>query len=54
MFTGGAKRANALLDWATVSTKMPWGPVILLGGGYALADGMQVSRLMEISKQASK
>jgi len=53
MFTGGAKSAKALLDWGTVSTKMPWGPVILLGGGYALADGMQVSMLMLVSKQVS-
>ena len=43
LFTGHAKRVKALLDWETVSTKLPWGPVFLLGGGYALAKGFHVS-----------
>jgi len=37
----------ALLDWKTVSTKLPWGPVIIIGGGYALAEGCNV-RLIKL------
>ncbi|XP_025031925.1 solute carrier family 13 member 2 isoform X2 [Python bivittatus] len=35
----------ALLDWATVNRQMPWNIVILLGGGFALAKGSEVSGL---------
>jgi len=42
MVTGHARRAEALLDWETVSTKLPWGPVFVLGGGYVLADAFEV------------
>ncbi|XP_063151231.1 solute carrier family 13 member 2 isoform X2 [Candoia aspera] len=35
----------ALLDWATVNRHMPWNIVILLGGGFALAKGSEVSGL---------
>ena len=28
----------ALLSWKIVTTKMPWGVVILIGGGFALAE----------------
>jgi len=41
--TGRARRAAALLDWETVCTKLPWGPLFVLGGGYALADAFEVS-----------
>jgi len=34
-----------LLDWETVSTKLPWGPVFILGGGYALADAFEVCNI---------
>ncbi|XP_066295580.1 solute carrier family 13 member 2-like [Branchiostoma lanceolatum] len=37
--------APPILDWSTVSEKMSWGLVFLLGGGYALADGIKVSGL---------
>ncbi|XP_074870138.1 solute carrier family 13 member 2 [Carettochelys insculpta] len=35
----------ALLDWKTVTEKMPWNIVILLGGGFALAKGSEESGL---------
>ncbi|XP_053560566.1 solute carrier family 13 member 2 [Bombina bombina] len=34
-----------ILDWKTVNQKMPWSIVILLGGGFALAKGSEVSGL---------
>lgn len=35
----------ALLNWKTVHEKMPWGIVLLLGGGFALAKGSEESGL---------
>ncbi|XP_078599119.1 Na(+)/citrate cotransporter-like isoform X4 [Branchiostoma floridae x Branchiostoma japonicum] len=43
--TRPAEPAPPILDWATVHQKMPWSVVILLGGGFALADGVKVSGL---------
>lgn len=37
--------AECLLDWKTVNRQMPWGVIILLGGGFALADACKVSGL---------
>ncbi len=34
--------APGLLDWSTVHDKLSWGVVIVLGGGFALADATQV------------
>uniref|UniRef100_F7CTB2 Solute carrier family 13 member 2 n=1 Tax=Ornithorhynchus anatinus TaxID=9258 RepID=F7CTB2_ORNAN len=36
---------QALLNWKTVNEKMPWNIVFLLGGGFALAKGSEVSGL---------
>eukprot|EP00118_Oscarella_pearsei_P028984 m.3397 g.3397 ORF g.3397 m.3397 type:complete len:608 (+) comp9346_c0_seq1:1-1824(+) len=43
-----------LLDWTSVQKNLPWGIVILMGGGFALADGCQESGLSEwIGQQLS-
>ncbi|XP_064650284.1 Na(+)/citrate cotransporter-like isoform X2 [Lineus longissimus] len=46
---GGGPRAPvpALLSWETITHKLPWNIVLLLGGGFALADASQVSGLSE-------
>ncbi|XP_077984149.1 Na(+)/citrate cotransporter-like isoform X2 [Glandiceps talaboti] len=40
-----AKPRKSLLDWHTVNTKLPWNVVILLGGGFAMAQGCKESGL---------
>ncbi|XP_032072173.1 solute carrier family 13 member 2 isoform X2 [Thamnophis elegans] len=42
---GQIRAPPALLDWTTVNRHMPWNIVILLGGGFALAKGSEVSGL---------
>ncbi|XP_074640748.1 solute carrier family 13 member 2-like isoform X2 [Tubulanus polymorphus] len=37
----------SLLDWETLTHKMPWNILILLGGGFAIADASQKSGLSE-------
>lgn len=32
-----------LVTWKVVQTKLPWGLIFLLGGGFALAEGSKVS-----------
>lgn len=34
-----------LLTWKFVNDKMAWGVLLLMGGGFALADGCSVSNL---------
>ncbi len=35
--------APRLLNWKVAQKKLPWGIVLLLGGGFALAKGSDVS-----------
>ncbi|XP_062031634.1 solute carrier family 13 member 2 [Lepus europaeus] len=44
---GRLKAPSALLNWKLVNKKMPWNIVLLLGGGYALAKGSEVSGLSQ-------
>ena len=39
----GVSKQKSLLTWKIVQQKMPWGLVILLGGGFAPAKGSEVS-----------
>ncbi|XP_017348589.1 solute carrier family 13 member 2 isoform X1 [Ictalurus punctatus] len=42
-----SKAPSTLLNWAAVHERMPWNIVLLLGGGYALASGSEVSGLSD-------
>ncbi|XP_070573701.1 Na(+)/citrate cotransporter-like [Ptychodera flava] len=37
----------SLLNWPAVHKNLPWGLILLLGGGYALAEGCEVSGLSQ-------
>lgn len=38
---------ETLLNWKIVNEKMAWGVLLLMGGGFALADGCQISGLSQ-------
>lgn len=39
------QRRRRLLDWETAEQRMPWGMLLLVGGGFALADAFQATGL---------
>ncbi|GIY26521.1 hypothetical protein CDAR_66321 [Caerostris darwini] len=40
--------SKPVLEWKTAQAKLPWGVILLLGGGFALAHGAEVSGLSKI------
>ena len=40
---GGGGETRKLLDWKSVHEKCPWGVLLILGGGFALAEGSEKS-----------
>lgn len=44
--------APAILDWPTANKQMPWSVIILLGGGFALADACKESGLSAVIGEA--
>lgn len=45
--SGPEKPSPALLDWKYVQDRLPWGIVLLLGGGFALSDATKESGLSD-------
>lgn len=45
LFVVPGDRGRALLRWASVERRMPWGILLLFGGGFALADAIGASGL---------
>lgn len=33
---------DMIMDWKTFQDKMPWGMILLVGGGFAIAEATQV------------
>ena len=44
-WTGSVQNSPSLITWRLIETKMCWGVIFLLGGGFALADASQKSGL---------
>ncbi|KAK2185837.1 hypothetical protein NP493_221g00005 [Ridgeia piscesae] len=44
----GSKSTGALLDWKSVPERFPWSVILLLGGGFALADVSKESGLSQL------
>jgi sodium-dependent dicarboxylate transporter 2/3/5 len=49
---GHARRRTRVLEWDEVSAIFPWGVIVLLGGGFALAEGCRDSGLSEAIGEA--
>ncbi|EOD11665.1 hypothetical protein EMIHUDRAFT_41435, partial [Emiliania huxleyi CCMP1516] len=47
MPAAGRRRAR-LADWPEIEARVPWGVLLLLGGGFALADACRVSGLSDL------
>ena len=39
------ENSPSLIDWKTITTKLPWGVILLLGGGFAVSDACTKSGL---------
>ncbi|KFM67628.1 Solute carrier family 13 member 5, partial [Stegodyphus mimosarum] len=40
--------SRPILEWKTAQTKLPWGVILLIGGGFSLADAAQKSGLSKL------
>ena len=48
------EKVSALLDWEYVSSKLPWGPLLIIGSGYALAQAFEVKVSLLRNRQKLK
>jgi sodium-dependent dicarboxylate transporter 2/3/5 len=40
-FNQSPESSQSLINWKLVETKLPWGVIFLLGGGFALSDACE-------------